>query len=234
MLEGGFGMRLLLVEDSARLRELLAERIRSAGWELEAVGSIGAAVEASRSIPYDLMLIDLGLPDGDGKSLIRLLRAQGSSVPILVLTARGSIDDRVEALGCGADDVLVKPFGHVDFLARCRALLRRGGAMAQEPIAVGSVRFDPTSLTVRIEGQIVPVPLRERSLLELLLREPDRVVSKERIEAALSSLGEEASPDSAELAISSLRMRLAALDTCIAIETIRGAGYLLRELKAHE
>ena len=103
-------MRLLLVEDSARLRDLLDERVRGAGWQLDALGTMEAALEATRSVTYDLVLVDLGLPDGDGKELIRVMRARGSAVPILVLTARGSIDDRVTALDCGADDYLVEAF----------------------------------------------------------------------------------------------------------------------------
>ncbi|MCW6512811.1 response regulator transcription factor [Lichenifustis flavocetrariae] len=226
-------MRLLLAEDSARLRDLLMERIRGVGWMLDTVGTIAAAVEASRSILYDLILIDLGLPDGDGKSLIKSLRAQGSSVPILVLTARGSIDDRVEALDCGADDFLMKPFNHVEFLARCRALLRRSGPHRAECIEFGRLEFDPASGSVRVGGDIVPVSPRERSLLELLLRHADRVVPKERIEIALSAFGEEISTNAVELAISRLRRRLDPTHPGITIETVRGAGYLLREDKTH-
>ncbi len=180
-------MRLLLVEDSARLRDLLAERVRGAGWRLDAVGTVADAAEATRSILYDLLLVDLGLPDGDGKSLIKAVRMQGSPVPILVLTARGSIDDRVEALDCGADDYLIKPFNHVELMARCRALLRRSGPHRSERIEVGRLDFDPASGSVRVGGDIVAVSPRERSLLELLLRHADRVVSKERIEVALSA-----------------------------------------------
>lgn len=226
-------MRLLLVEDSARLRDLLAERVRGAGWRLDVVGTFAEAAEATRSILYDLLLVDLGLPDGDGRSLIKAVRMQGSPVPILVLTARGSIDDRVEALDCGADDYLIKPFNHVELMARCRALLRRSGPHRSERIEVGRLDFDPASGSVRVGGDIVAVSPRERSLLELLLRHADRVVSKERIEVALSAFGEEISTNAVELAVSRLRRRLEPVDPGITIETVRGAGYLLREVKAH-
>lgn len=226
-------MRLLLVEDSARLRDLLAERVRGAGWRLDAVGTFAEATEATRSILYDLLLIDLGLPDGDGKSLIKTVRAQGSPVPILVLTARGSIDDRVDALDCGADDYLIKPFNHIELMARCRALLRRSGPHRSERIEVGRLDFDPASGSVRVGGDIVAISPRERSLLELLLRHADRVVPKERIEVALSAFGEEISTNAVELAISRLRRRLEPVDPGLTIETVRGAGYLLREVKAH-
>ncbi len=226
-------MRLLLVEDSARLRDLLAERVRGAGWRLDAVGTVAEAAEATRSILYDLLLVDLGLPDGDGRSLIKAVRMQGSPVPILVLTALGSIDDRVEALDCGADDYLIKPFNHVELMARCRALLRRSSPHRSERIEVGRLDFDPASGSVRVGGDIVAVSPRERSLLELLLRHADRVVSKERIEVALSAFGEEISTNAVELAVSRLRRRLEPVDPGVTIETVRGAGYLLREVKAH-
>ncbi|HEX4764962.1 MAG TPA: response regulator transcription factor [Lichenihabitans sp.] len=227
-------MRLLLVEDSPRLRDLLAERVRGAGWRLDAVGSVAEATLATRSILYDLILIDLGLPDGDGKSLIKSIRAEGSPVPIFVLTARGSIDDRVDALDSGADDYLVKPFNHIELLARCRALLRRSGPHRSDRIEIGRLEFDPASGSVRAGGDVVPVSPRERSLLELLLRHADRVVPKERIEVALSAFGDEISTNAVELAISRLRRRLEPADSGVTIETVRGAGYLLREAKPHD
>ncbi len=226
-------MRLLLVEDSARLRDLLAERIHGAGWRLDSVGTMAEASEASQSILYDLILIDLGLPDGDGRVLIKSLRMQGCAVPILVITARGAIDDRVEALDCGADDYLVKPFNHVELLARCRALLRRSGPHRAERIEVGNLEFDPASGSVCVHGTILAVSPRERSLLELLLRHTDRVVPKERIEVALSEFGDEISTNAVELAVSRLRRRLDPVDAGLTIETVRGAGYLLREMKRH-
>lgn len=226
-------MRFLLVEDSARLRDLLEERVRGAGWRLDGLGTVGAALEAARSVTYDLILVDLGLPDGDGMELIRSLRARGSAVPILVLTARGSIDDRVSALDSGADDYLVKPFNHVEFLARCRALLRRSGPHRSQRIVFGHLDFDPASGSVRVGGEIVPVSPRERSLLELLMRYADRVVAKERIEVALSAFGEEISTNAVELAISRLRRRLEPVNSGVTIETVRGAGYLLREAGHH-
>lgn len=221
-------MRLMLVEDSPRLRELLAERIRDAGWRLNSVGTLAEAIEALGSINYDLLLVDLGLPDGDGKQLIRKLRMQGARLPILVITARGAIDDRVEALDSGADDYLIKPFNHIELLARCRALLRRSGPHLAERIEAGNLEFDPASGSVRVGGEILPLSPRERSLLELMLRHADRVVPKERIEIALSQFGEEISTNAVELAMSRLRRRLDPVKAGVSIETVRGAGYLLR------
>ena len=154
--------------------------------------------------------------------------------PILVITARGAIADRVAALDSGADDCLIKPFNHVELLARCRALLRRAGARIPEMIEVGHLSFDPPSGSVRVAGSILAISPRERSLLELLLRNANRVVPKERIEVALSEFGEEISTNAVELAVSRLRRRLEPVEAGIIIETVRGAGYLLREVTRHE
>src|ERR1700759_2104345 len=117
-------MRLLLIEDSPRLRELLTERVHGVGWRLDSVGSAAEARSAASAIPYDLILLDLGLPDYDGLTLLTQLRQDGLGAPVLVITARGGVDDRVNALDKGADDFLIKPFNHLELLARCRALLR--------------------------------------------------------------------------------------------------------------
>jgi DNA-binding response OmpR family regulator len=227
-------MRLLLVEDSARLRELLTERVHDAGWRLDAVATASEAETAVQSIAYDLALLDLGLPDGDGIALIKALRKGGFAAPILVITARGAIDDRVTALDSGADDYLVKPFNHTELLARCRALLRRHGAAVVELFEVAGISFDPASSIVRIAGEVLSMAPRERSVLELLLRNAGRVVAKEQIEVALSELGDEISTNAVELAVSRLRRRLAPSQSGVAIETIRGVGYLLREAKSYD
>ena len=130
-------MRLLLVEDSARLRELLTEAVHGAGWRVDAVATIEEATAAVVVAPYDLLLVDLGLPDGDGLDLVRGLRRDGVKTPILVLTARAAIDERILGLDAGADDYLVKPFNNGEFLARCRALLRRAPE-TRSPILVAA------------------------------------------------------------------------------------------------
>jgi len=226
-------MRLLLVEDSVRLRELLTERVHDAGWRLDAVATAAEAEAATRSIAYDLALLDLGLPDRDGIALIRELRKRGFAAPILVITARGAVDDRVAALDSGADDYLVKPFNHTELLARCRALLRRRSSAVVELFEVAGISFDPALGIVRIAGEALSIAPRERSVLELLLRNAGRVVAKEQIEVALSEFGGEISTNAVELAVSRLRRRLAPSQSGVAIETIRGVGYLLREAKPY-
>jgi len=226
-------MRLLLVEDSVRLRELLTERVHDAGWRLDAVATAAEAEAATRSVAYDLALLDLGLPDRDGIALIRELRKRGFAAPILVITARGAVDDRVAALDSGADDYLVKPFNHTELLARCRALLRRRSSAVVELFEVAGISFDPALGIVRIAGEALSIAPRERSVLELLLRNAGRVVAKGQIEVALSEFGGEISTNAVELAVSRLRRRLAPSQSGVAIETIRGVGYLLREAKPY-
>jgi DNA-binding response OmpR family regulator len=226
-------MRLLLVEDSVRLRELLTERVHDAGWRLDAVATVAEAEAATSSVAYDLALLDLGLPDGDGVALIRELRKRGFAAPILVIAARGAVDDRVTALDSGADDYLVKPFNHTELLARCRALLRRRNSAVAELFEVAGISFDPALGIVRIAGKALSIAPRERSVLELLLRNAGRVVAKEQIEVALSEFGGEISTNAVELAVSRLRRRLAPSQSGVAIETIRGVGYLLREAKPY-
>jgi two-component system response regulator TctD len=222
-------MRLLLVEDSARLRDLLVESVHQAGWRLDGVATVSAARLATQTVGYDLVLVDLGLPDGDGLDLIRNLRRDGFTAPILVITARGSIEDRVAALDGGADDYLVKPFNHIELLARCRALLRRKAPDYNESIILGGLSFDPASGIVAIAGEPLAVAPRERSVLELLLRNVGRVTSKQTIESKLSEFGDDISTNAVELAVSRLRRRLVPFNLPISIETIRGIGYLLRE-----
>ncbi|MBB6305191.1 response regulator [Rhizobium leucaenae] len=222
-------MRLLLVEDSARLRELLTESVHQVGWRVDAVATSAAAQLAIKAVSYDLALVDLGLPDSDGLDVIRVLRRDGFAAPILVVTARGSIEDRVAALDAGADDYLVKPFNHLELLARSRALLRRRVPHNIEPIVVGVLSYDPGSGVVMASGAPLSIAPRERSVLALLLRNAGLVTPKPSIEAILSESGEDISTNAVELAISRLRRRLAPFNLPIRIETIRGIGYLLRE-----
>lgn len=224
-------MKVLLVEDSLRLRELLADSIHQADWRVDAVASLSEALAAVAVSEYDLVLVDLGLPDGDGLDLVRTLRGKGLSLPIMVITARGAVDERIAGLDAGADDYLVKPFNHFELLARCRAVLRRAPGRVAETIEFGRVVFDPVSATLTCDGEIITMSPRERSVAALLLRHAGAVVPKDRIEANLSEFGDEISSNAVELAISRLRKRLESVNSGLAIETLRGAGYLLREVR---
>jgi DNA-binding response OmpR family regulator len=220
-------VRLLLVEDSSRLRHLLGEVISGAGWNVDAFASAADGRLAAASVTYDLALIDLGLPDGDGLDLIHGLRSGGATLPVLILTARGGVDARVVGLDAGADDYLVKPFNNRELLARCRALLRRSPAMLGQVLDFGGLSFDPQSRGVKLNGAPVKLTPRECSLLEILMRNAGRVVPRTRIEAALSSFDTQLSANALDLAMSRLRRGLGR-DCGLVLETVRGVGYLLR------
>ena len=222
-------MRLLLVEDLARLRELLIEAIHGAGWRVDAVATIGEATEAVAVTPYDLLLVDLGLPDGDGLDLVRAFRRDGVKTPILALTARAAIDERISGLDAGADDYLVKPFNNGEFLARCRALLRRAPDTKTPILLAGRLSLDLATGAATCANAELGLAPRERMALEILMRDVGRVVQKRKLEHALSEFGDELSSNAVELAISRLRKKLEPHDCGVSLETIRGVGYLLRE-----
>ncbi|MCB8836592.1 response regulator transcription factor [Aurantimonas sp. VKM B-3413] len=223
-------MRLLLVEDSDRLTELLKESVHGAGWRIDAVGSLEDARNALASGEHDLLVLDLGLPDGNGIDLLKELRAGGVSLPTLIVTAMGDVESRIAGLDAGADDYLAKPFHHREFLARCRALARRGGTSAAPVLSAGRLRYDPATAALTCDGTVIPLPPRERQLAELLMRDVDRVVSKRRLESALSEYEEILSTNALELAVSRLRKRFAEVPAGAVIETVRGIGYMLRTL----
>lgn len=222
-------MRLLLVEDSARLRDLVGETIRAAGWRLDAVGGVEEAQEALATTRYDLVLLDLGLPDGDGLDIVRGLRRGRNGTPVLVLTARGAVDERIAGLDAGADDYLTKPFNNGELLARARALLRRAPVSADPVLEAGALRFDPATQETRCGEEVIALAPRERATLEILMRSAGRVTPKRGLEETLSEYDEEISPNAIEVLVSRLRRRLAPYPTRTAIETVRGVGYLLRE-----
>ncbi len=223
-------MRLLLVEDSARLVELLGETVREAGWRLDAVTTIADAEVVLAAREHDLVLLDLGLPDGNGIDLLRTIRREYKDLPVLILTARGSIEERIEGLDAGADDYLVKPFHHKEFLARCRAMLRRSPTALQPVLEAGNLRYDPATTEISCGGVAVALAPRERALIEILMRDAGRVVQKRKLEQTLSEFGEEVSHNALELAVSRLRKKLQPFETGIDLVTVRGVGYMVQGL----
>lgn len=220
-------MRLLLVEDDPDLGEALVANLARDGFAVDLVGDLGAAEEALASGAHDLLLLDLGLPDGDGIELLRALRRRRSALPVLVLTARDAIEDRVEGLEAGADDYLVKPFAHAELVARIRALLRRPGRDLGAAIEVGRLRFEPGSGHLEVGGRTLVLPRRERMLLEALLRRIGRIVTRRVLEEALWDQDEEIESNTLESHVSRLRRRLQEADARVQIRTIRGIGYML-------
>lgn len=224
-------MRLLLIEDTPRLRELLIESVHAAGWRIDGFGTVAEAEEAFATTPYELLLIDLGLPDGDGLDFIRARRREGCRTPILVLSARAAVDERIAGLDAGADDYLVKPFNHAELLARCRALMRRSPETVLTVLAAGRLGFSPATGVITCGREEVPLTPRERTIAEILMRDVGRAVQKRKLEHALSEFGDDISTNAVELAISRLRRKLGSYDSGTVLETIRGLGYLLREIK---
>ena len=222
-------MRLLLAEDSERLQELLSESLKQAGYMLDVVATAAELFSSVAATKYDLLIIDLGLPDGDGLSAIRDLRATGMSVPILIITARGSIDDRIVGLDSGADDYLIKPFNHAELLARIRALLRRPSELQGPVLRRGRTEFDQAKDEVRCSGRPIQLRLSERRLLAALMRRSGAVVAKSAIEGTLSQFSRDLSPNAVEALVSRLRKALSDAESGIVIETVRGVGYRLTE-----
>jgi DNA-binding response OmpR family regulator len=220
-------MRLLLAEDNDRLQELLGEAIRRAGYRLDIVATVDGLLGSAEAVNYDLAIIDLGLPDGDGLDAIRTLRARGETAPILIITARERVDDRILGLDSGADDYLTKPFNHGEFLARVRALLRRPLVLAGPLLRAGALDHDEATGRTRLNGRDLELRASERRLLALLMRRADAIVAKPAIEEALSQFGRELSSNAVEILISRLRKAIGSADG-ISIETVRGIGYVLR------
>jgi len=220
-------MRLLLVEDNPQLAQLVQDGLSSQGFVIDRCGSLKEAIATRAAATYDLILLDLGLPDGDGMNLVRKLRQANDSIPILILTARGGLNDRLIGLDGGADDYLVKPFEIAELAARCRALLRRPGASLGVVLQLGNVALDTTTRTVTVNEQRVDVPPREVALLEQLLRRAEQVVRRNQLEESLYSFGEDVTPNALESAVSRLRRRLASADANVIVRTAHGIGYAL-------
>ncbi|MEY2883160.1 MAG: hypothetical protein RL490_884 [Pseudomonadota bacterium] len=220
-------MRLLLVEDNPRLAALIREGLHGHGYAVDCCATIDAAEAALQITPYDLLLLDLGLPDGDGLALLRAIRRRRDTTPILVITARGGLDDRVSGLDAGADDYLVKPFQIPELAARCRALLRRPGAALGTVLTGGNVALDTAAREVLVAGRAVETPPREVDLLEHLLRRAGHVVAKASLENALYAMDAEVTPNALEAVVSRLRKRLAATAADVTIRTVHGVGYAL-------
>ena len=222
-------MRLLIVEDTADLAEAIASRLKKLGHAVDTVGTGEEADELLRSETYHLVVLDLMLPGMGGKEVLHRLRQRGSATPVLVLTARSDVDDKVGALDYGADDYLVKPFDFRELEARCRALLRRPHGMAASEVSFGDLVFDGAAKRVSVAGQPVELGSREFRLLELLLANLNRVLSKDALLDQLFGLEDAVAPNAVELYVSRLRRKLEG--SAVRIRTLRGLGYVA-ELEA--
>jgi DNA-binding response OmpR family regulator len=219
-------MRVLLVEDSERLAALLCEGLRRAGWTADAVGSLDEAEAAVAAHGYDAVILDRGLPDGDGLDLVRRLRDRPAAPAVLVMTARGAVPEVCEGLDLGADDYIVKPISLAELVSRLNAVHRRGGR-SLAPILVGALAYDLVSRAITARGAPLDPPPRERVVLEALLRAAPRPVAKEALEGQLAGLDRSVQANAVEVYVHRLRSRLAAAQAGAVIETVRGIGYRL-------
>ena len=220
-------MRLLVVEDERELAALMRDALERVGFAVDLAPSLAGADDHIALTRYDALILDLALPDGDGLSLLRRLRARGSTLPVLVLTARDGLDDRVTGLDSGADDYLVKPFHMPELIARIRALLRRPEAVLGVTLSLGNLVLDTTTRQARVDGVDIGLSIRETTLLELLLRRQSHVVPREMLEEKLYSFDAQLGSNAMEVLVHRLRRKLAEAAATPCVHTVRGVGYLL-------
>ena len=222
-------MRLLVVEDNARLGEYVSVACRAKGFVVDHARSLADARCSIAGVHYDAIVLDRGLPDGDGLAWLKELRCAGFQTPVLILTARDSPKAVVEGLDFGADDYLTKPFKLDVLMARIRALLRRPSATQGAVLTGGNLTFDTYAREARVDGDVVRLGRRELDSLELLLRRTGRVVTKVAIQDAIYPHGEEVASNAIEVLMHRLRRRIRERGAKVEIYTIRGVGYMLRE-----
>ncbi|TXC72218.1 response regulator transcription factor [Sphingomonas ginsenosidivorax] len=222
-------MRILLIEDERELAEAVTARLNLEGFVVDCFGTLGEAIEAVISAQYRVILLDRRLPDGDGLSLLPVIRTRPAPPPVIMLTALGDVPDRVAGLDAGAEDYLIKPYSFDELLARLRVLLRRDGSgdLAQK-VAIGRLTFDLASLEASIGGTLLLLPRRELAILETLVRRAGRVVMREHIEAQVYSFDDDISSNALDAHVSRLRKRLVDGSAGVILNGVRGLGYILR------
>nr|WP_153917044.1 response regulator [Pseudomonas sp. JG-B] len=227
---GEFVVRILLVEDHPQLAESVAQVLKGAGWTVDVLHDGVAADLALASEEYALAVLDVGLPRMDGFEVLARLRGRGKTLPVLMLTARGEVKDRVHGLNLGADDYLAKPFELTELEARVKALLRRSVLGGEQQQRCGVLVYDLGTRRFSLADEILSLTSREQSVLEALIARPGRVMSKEQLASQVFGLDEEASPDAIEIYIHRLRKKLEG--SAVRIVTFRGLGYLLESQDA--
>jgi two-component system response regulator PhoP len=218
-------MRLLLIEDDAALRLPLAMKLEAEGYRVDQAKDGEEGLFLAQEYPFDLAIVDLGLPKLNGLTIVQRLRAGGSTMPLLILTARSSWQDKVSGLEAGADDYLTKPFEYPELAARVKALLRRSLKAASDVLTVGPVAIDFSAQSVRLHDQPLELTTFEYRLLEFLVRERARVVPKSELSDYLYPQGEDRDSNVMEVLIGRLRRKLDPDGKLAPIETIRGRGY---------
>ena len=224
-------MRLLIVEDNEELAELLAKGLQTAGYQADVLSTVEEAKSVLSTTFYAALILDLGLPDGDGLALLRELRNRNDPIPVLVLTARGGLHDRVQGLRSGADDYLVKPFALEELIARLEAQLRRPGQLLGSTLRIANLEFDTRNRQASIDDQPQLLSARETAVLELLMRSKGRVVSKKQVEDHIFGHSGEVASNAIEVYVHRLRRQLSDRGARVQVHTIRGVGYLIAEEK---
>lgn len=218
-------MKFLLIEDNQELALAVSERMQLDGHVIDHAESLASAVAFSTTEEYDLILLDIMLPDGDGRDFLQHHRAWKKDTPIIVLTARSQVSDRISLLDLGADDYVTKPFDHAELQARCRAVLRRKAGSAQTITRIGDLEFDPVAGYLSINGKLVNLRNRELRLLELLINSRGQIFSKQKLVDRLFSYDNDVSENAIEVYIGRLRKHLE--NSSLKITTLRGLGYRL-------
>jgi two-component system OmpR family response regulator len=219
-------MRVLLVEDHPPLAEAVCDALERAGFAVDHAATVADARELSGLSDYALVLLDLGLPDGDGLRLLPILR-RGGRVPVIVLTARDQLADRLAGLDGGADDYVVKPVEMPELVARARAVLRRPGDRSDTVLQIGPLVLDTATRSVSVKDAAVVLGRRELGVLEQLMRSTGRVVSRRVLEEAIYTMDDEVTPNALEAAVSRLRRALEAAKCPVPIVNVRGVGWML-------
>jgi DNA-binding response OmpR family regulator len=218
----------LLLEDEPEMARALLEALRRRDVLADHVRTIADADAMARVGTYDVLVLDRRLPDGEGLDLVATLRQRKYPVPILVLTALGGIDHRVDGLDSGADDYLAKPFAIEELLARLRALQRRGPAISDKYLVFGNLSVDPRSNEISIEGSVIEFPRREYLVLEALMRRPNRIVTRSNLIEAVYALEDEIGSNALDAHISRIRKKLVLAGAAAEIRAVRNIGYLIR------
>lgn len=223
-------MRILIVEDDAALASGLLRILAAEGYAVDVMPKGEQAVLAAQQENFDLVILDVGLPGMDGFEVLRRLRAAGHGLPVLLLTGRDALDDRVHGLDLGADDYMAKPFAMPELAARVRALMRRARAQTGPQVVHGPLTVDTVARRAYLDGEPLQLAAREWAVLEVLLARVEKIVSKEAIIQAVANWGEELSANAIEVYVSRLRAKLEPAG--IRIRTVRGFGYMLEQHKA--
>lgn len=218
-------MKLLLIEDELALSEALTALLRTEGFAVDPVARLQMAETALSMSTYDGVLLDLYLPDGDGMAWLRRLRARGDTTPVIIMTARDQVSDRIAGLQNGADDYVTKPFDVQELLARLGAVLRRAQGSASSWLQVGSLALDLQGRRARVDTQDIELTAKEWAVLEKLASRPGRIVNKEALDQALYSFDDDVGSNTLEVYISRIRKKIGKHR----VETLRGLGYRLVE-----